>query len=108
VLCGDAAHVVHPLAGQGLNIGLRDVIALRKTVRAATERHADIGAPHRLARWQRERRSESAAAAWTFDGINRLFSNDAPLPTLARGHLLGIAGRIPGFDALLWKRAAGL
>ena len=108
VLCGDAAHVVHPLAGQGLNIGLRDVIALRKTVRAATERRADIGAPHRLARWQRERRSESTTAAWTFDGINRLFSNDAPLPTLARGHLLGIAGRIPGLDALLWKRAAGL
>jgi 2-octaprenyl-3-methyl-6-methoxy-1,4-benzoquinol hydroxylase len=107
-LCGDAAHVVHPLAGQGLNIGLRDVIALRKTVLAATERRSDIGAPDRLARWQRERRSESATAAWTFDAINRMFSNDATLPTLARGHLLGIAGKIPGLDALLWKRAAGL
>jgi len=107
-LCGDAAHVVHPLAGQGLNIGLRDVLALRKTVLAAAERRSDIGAPDRLARWQRERRSESATAAWTFDAINRVFSNDATLPTLARGHLLGIAGKIPGLDALLWKRAAGL
>jgi len=107
-LCGDAAHVVHPLAGQGLNIGLRDVIALRATVRSATERKLDIGTSHRLARWQRERRSESATAAHTFDAINRMFSNDAPLATLARGHLLGIAGRIPGLDALLWKRAAGL
>ena len=107
-LCGDAAHAVHPLAGQGLNIGLRDVMALRETVRPATSRKSDIGAPERLARWQRERRSESATAAWMFDGINRVFSNDAPLPTLARGHLLGIAGKIPGLDALLWKRAAGL
>ncbi|HTA66040.1 MAG TPA: FAD-dependent oxidoreductase [Xanthomonadaceae bacterium] len=107
-LCGDAAHVVHPLAGQGLNMGLRDVIALRASVRGASERGGDIGAPHRLARWQRERRSESSVAAFAFDGINRLFSNDAPLPTLARGHLLGLAGKIPGLDALLWKRAAGL
>ena len=106
-LCGDAAHAVHPLAGQGLNIGLRDVIALRKTIGEAIVRRVDFASPHRLARWQRELRSESTAAAYTFDGINRLFSNDSPLPTLARGHLLGIAGRIPGLDALLWKRAAG-
>lgn len=106
VLCGDAAHVVHPLAGQGLNVGLRDVIALRAAVRADT--HGDAGAPHALARWARERRSESAIAAYTFDGINRLFSNVTLLTTLARGHLLGLAGRIPGLDALLWKRAAGV
>ncbi len=108
VLCGDAAHAVHPLAGQGLNIGLRDVIALRETLRAATRQRADIGAPERLARWQRERRSESTTAAWLFDGINRFFSNDMPWATLARGPLLGLAGAIPSLDALLWKRAAGL
>ena len=108
VLCGDAAHVVHPLAGQGLNIGLRGVTALRETLRSATQTRSDIGAPDRLARWQRERRSESATAAYLFDGINRLFSNDAPLATLARGPLLGLAGALPGLDAFLWKRAAGL
>ncbi|MBS0193006.1 MAG: FAD-dependent oxidoreductase [Proteobacteria bacterium] len=108
VLCGDAAHAVHPLAGQGLNVGLRDVIALRKAIAAIIARGGDIGAAHPLERWARERRSESAVAAYTFDGINRLFSNDAPLPTLARGHLLGLAGRIPGIDAMLWKRAAGV
>lgn len=108
LLCGDAAHAVHPLAGQGLNVGLRDVIALRAMLRSVRAGGGDMASPSRLARWQRERRSHSAVAAWTFDGINRLFSNDAPLPTLARGHLLGLAGRIPGLDALLWKRAAGL
>jgi 2-octaprenyl-3-methyl-6-methoxy-1,4-benzoquinol hydroxylase len=108
VLCGDAAHVVHPLAGQGLNIGLRDVTALHETLRAAMQHRADIGASERLARWQRKRRSESTTAAYLFDGINRFFSNDMPWATLARGPLLGLAGAIPGLDAFLWKRAAGL
>lgn len=108
VLCGDAAHVVHPLAGQGLNIGLRDVIALRGVAAEAMRHRTDIGATQRLDRWQRERRSESAVAAHTFDAINRLFSNASPFATLVRGPLLGLAGKLPGVDALLWRRASGL
>lgn len=110
VLCGDAAHVVHPLAGQGVNLGLRDVAALRDLIRDSPDRRgtaAQSFAPHHLARWQRARRSENATAAWTFDGLNRLFSNDAVVPTLLRGHLLGIAGRLPLLTNLLGRRAAG-
>jgi 2-octaprenyl-3-methyl-6-methoxy-1,4-benzoquinol hydroxylase len=107
LLLGDAAHVVHPLAGQGVNLGLRDVAALRDSVAAARQSRADWTAPHRLARWARERRSENAMAAHAFDGINRIFSNDAVAATLLRGPLLGIAGRLPPLANALWRRAAG-
>jgi 2-octaprenyl-3-methyl-6-methoxy-1,4-benzoquinol hydroxylase len=98
---------VHPLAGQGVNLGLRDVSALRASVGDAQGRQAPWQAPHRLARWARERRSDNTMAAYAYEGINRLFSNDAVLPTLVRGHLLGLAGRMPPLVDLLWKRAAG-
>lgn len=107
-LLGDAAHAVHPLAGQGVNLGLRDVEALRRHWREATARGADLAAPHRLARWERTRRSENALAAYSFEAINRVFSNDALLPTLLRGHALGLASRLPPLSRLLLKRAAGL
>jgi len=108
LVLGDAAHVVHPLAGQGVNLGLRDVAALRDAVADAQRRNADWTAPQRLARWARARKSENAAAAYAFDGLNRLFSNDAVAATLLRGPLLGIAGRLRPFTHALWRRAAGV
>ena len=107
LVVGDAAHVVHPLAGQGVNLGLRDVAALETMVAGALRRGLQWDAPDRLDRWSRTRRSENALAAHAFDGINRLFSNDAVAATLLRGPLLGVAGRVPGLAAGLWRRAAG-
>ncbi len=107
LVVGDAAHAVHPLAGQGVNLGLRDVAALRALVADARGRRVDWDSPHRLARWARTRRSENAVAAHAFEGINRLFSNDGVASTLLRGHLLGIAGRLPPVVDALGRRAAG-
>lgn len=107
VVAGDAAHVVHPLAGQGVNLGLRDVGALRDGIRAAQARRVDWSATHRLERWARARRSENATAAYAFEGINRLFSNDDMHLTLLRGPLLGLAGRLPPLVDFFWRHAAG-
>ena len=108
LLMGDAAHVVHPLAGQGVNLGLRDVRRLQDAVADAQSRRADWSSPHRLARWSRECRSENSAAAYAFDGINQVFSNDEMHATLLRGFALGLAGKIPPLAALFWRKASGL
>ena len=108
LVVGDAAHVVHPLAGQGVNLGLRDVAALRDMVVSAQGARADWTSPPRLARWARARRSDNAVAAQSFDAINRVFSNDNPAATLLRGRLLGVAGRIGPLAQLFWRRASGL
>jgi len=73
VLAGDAAHVVHPLAGQGMNLGFRDVACLRRVLGDARKRGSDVGAAHVLRRYERERRSENALAARGLDVIQRVF-----------------------------------
>lgn len=108
LVVGDAAHVVHPLAGQGVNLGLRDVAALCASVDTARAKGVDWSSPQRLARWARKRKSENALAAHAFDGINRVFSSDNMLATLLRGPALGIAGRIPPLAYQLWCKASGL
>ena len=107
LVLGDAAHAVHPLAGQGVNLGLRDVAALLDDVETARLRRADWAAPHRLQRWARVRRSDNTVSAYAFEGINRMFSNADPLASLARGPLLGLAGKLPPLQRALWRHAAG-
>jgi 2-octaprenyl-6-methoxyphenol hydroxylase len=107
-LVGDAAHGVHPLAGQGLNLGLRDVAALAEVLAGARRRGQDLGAPDVLAAYQRWRRFDAAALAATTDGLNRLFSNDNPALRLARDLSLGLVNRLPPLRRTLIREAAGL
>ncbi len=107
VLVGDAAHVVHPLAGQGVNLGLRDVACLRRVLAEARRRGADIGAAHVLRRYARERRSENALAAHAFDLIERTFSTGSVTLATLRGAALTAAGRIGPLRRLLIDAAAG-
>jgi 2-octaprenyl-6-methoxyphenol hydroxylase len=106
-LIGDAAHVVHPLAGQGLNIGMRDVAALTETLIETTRLGLDIGSAVPLERYERWRRFDSAFSAAVMDGLNRLFSNDsAPLRAL-RDLGLGLVDRVPAVKRFLVSEAAG-
>lgn len=107
-LIGDAAHAVHPLAGQGLNIGLRDVAALTEIVVDGARLGMDVGANSLLERYERWRRFDSAFSATVMDGLNRLFSNDnAPLRAL-RDLGLGIVDNVPWLKRALVREAAGV
>jgi 2-octaprenyl-6-methoxyphenol hydroxylase len=107
-LVGDAAHGVHPLAGQGLNLGLRDVAALAEVLILARRRGEDIGAADVLERYQRWRRFDVTAMALGMDGVNRLFSNDNPVLRGVRDLGLGIVNAMPGLRRGFIRQAAGL
>jgi 2-octaprenyl-6-methoxyphenol hydroxylase len=107
-LVGDAAHGMHPIAGQGLNAGLRDVAALAHVLGEARQRGEDIAAPDVLERYQVWRRFDTSTLALTTDLSNRLFSNDNPLLRLGRDLGMGVVGALPGLRRGLMREAAGL
>ncbi|WP_152988163.1 FAD-dependent monooxygenase [Paracoccus sp. MKU1] len=107
-LVGDAAHGVHPIAGQGLNLGLRDVAALAEVLVAARRRGEDIGADAVLARYQDWRRPDATALALGMDGVNALFSNANPLLRAAREIGMGLVDAIPPLRRGFMRQAAGL
>lgn len=107
-LIGDAAHGVHPIAGQGLNLGLRDVGALAEVLVEASRRGEDIGSDMVLARYQGWRRFDSTALALGMDTVNRLFSNDNPLLRVARGLGMGAVQAVPALRRGFMRQAAGL
>jgi 2-octaprenyl-6-methoxyphenol hydroxylase len=107
-LVGDAAHGVHPIAGQGLNLGLRDVGALAEVLVMAARRGEDIGAVDVLERYERWRRFDSTSLALGMDSVNRLFSNDNPLLRMGRDLGLGLVNALPGLKRGFMRQAAGL
>ncbi len=107
-LVGDAAHGVHPIAGQGLNLGFRDVGALAEVVVEAHRRGEDIGAEDVLARYQSWRRFDSTLLALGMDTVNRLFSNDNPLLRGVRDLGLGLVGALPPLKRAFIRQAAGI
>ena len=105
-LLGDAAHVIHPLAGQGLNLGLADAAALAEAVTGALRLGLDPGGPDVLADYERARRFDTVAMAAATDGLNRLFSNDSLPLRLARDLGLGVVDRLPGLKRFFAGEAA--
>ena len=107
-LVGDAAHVIHPIAGQGLNMGLRDVAALAEAVVDAVRTGVDPGDTAVLERYQRWRRFDTMTMCVSTDGLNRLFSNRSDAVRLARDVGLGLVDRFPALKRLFIREAAGL
>jgi 2-octaprenyl-6-methoxyphenol hydroxylase len=107
-LVGDAAHVIHPIAGQGLNMGLRDSAALAEAVVDAARLGLDCGDWPVLERYQRWRRFDTAAMGLATDGLNRLFSNESDLLRAVRDVGLGLVDRMPALKSFFMREAAGL
>jgi 2-octaprenyl-6-methoxyphenol hydroxylase len=107
-LVGDAAHVIHPIAGQGLNMGLKDVAALAEVIVDAVRLGLDPGSLAVLDRYQRWRRFDTVAMGIATDGLNRLFSNRSDVLRLARDIGLGLVDRLPVLKHFFIREAAGL
>jgi 2-octaprenyl-6-methoxyphenol hydroxylase len=107
-LVGDAAHVIHPIAGQGINMGFRDVAALAECVADAARLGMDHGAGDVLDRYQRWRRFDTAVMGVTTDGLNRLFSNGSQPLRFVRDLGLGLVDRMPGLKNFFIRQAAGI
>src|SRR5579871_4220666 len=107
-LIGDAAHNIHPIAGQGLNMGLRDVAALAEAIVDAARLGLDPGGAPVLDRYQRWRRFDTMAMGLATDGLNRLFSNRSDVLRLARDIGLGMVERLPMAKDFFIREAAGL
>ncbi|CEJ10862.1 2-octaprenylphenol hydroxylase [bacterium YEK0313] len=107
-LVGDAAHVIHPIAGQGINMGFRDVAALAECIVDAARLGLDPGGPDVLARYQRWRRFDTVVMGAATDGLNRLFSNASDPLRFVRDLGLGLVDRMPGLKRFFIRQAAGL
>jgi len=107
-LIGDAAHVIHPIAGQGLNLGLKDAAALAEVVVDAERLGLDPGAADVLERYQRWRRFDTMAMGVATNGLNMLFSNGSTVLKAVRDLGLGLVDRLPPVKDVLIRQAAGL
>jgi len=106
-LVGDAAHGIHPIAGQGLNLGFRDVAALSEVIVEADRLGQDFGTLDVLERYQQWRRFDTWLMGFTTDVLNRLFSNRSDVLRLARSVGLGVVDRMPRLKQFFTAQAAG-
>ena len=107
-LVGDAAHGLHPIAGQGLNAGFRDIAALAEVLTLAARRGEDIASPLVLDRYAAWRRFDITTLASATDVFNRLFSNDNPILRATRDIGLGLVNAVPSLRRGFIREAAGL
>ncbi len=107
-LVGEAAHVIHPIAGQGLNLGIRDAAALAEALVEARRLGLDLGHAEALARYERWRRLDNFTLAAVTDGLNRLFSNTVPPLQLARDLGLAAIDRLPPVKRFFMRHAMGV
>jgi 2-octaprenyl-6-methoxyphenol hydroxylase len=107
-LVGDAAHGIHPIAGQGLNVGFRDVAALAELVTEARSAGADVGSPSVLAAYQAARRPDSLMMLGATHALERLFGNDLAPVRIARRLGIAAVDRIPVLKGFFARRAMGL
>ena len=107
-LVGDAAHVIHPIAGQGLNMGLKDIAALAEVIVDAARLGIDLGQADVLERYQRWRRFDTMAMGLATNSLNLLFSNKSTLLRSVRDIGLGLVDRLPPLKNVFIRQAAGL
>ncbi|EOV4650818.1 TPA: FAD-dependent 2-octaprenylphenol hydroxylase [Vibrio parahaemolyticus] len=107
-LVGDAAHTIHPLAGQGVNLGLLDAASLAQEVLILWKQGQDIGSKRNLRGYERWRKAEAAKMIAAMQGFRDLFSGGHPAKKLVRGIGLSLAGQLPGAKDEIMKRALGL
>ncbi len=107
-LLGDAAHFMHPIAGQGMNYGFKDVAALAECLIDAARLGLDLGSPDVLERYERWRRFDTVAMGMATDGLNRLFSNSSDSLRMVRDLGLGLVERMPRLKGFFIRNAAGL
>ena len=107
-LVADAAHVIHPIAGQGINLGFRDIAALAECIADAARLGLDVGSPEVLERYQRWRRFDTVLMGAATDGLNRLFSNGSDPLRFVRDLGLGLVDRMPGLKRFFIRQAAGM
>ncbi|MBM7037913.1 FAD-dependent 2-octaprenylphenol hydroxylase [Vibrio ulleungensis] len=107
-LVGDAAHTIHPLAGQGVNLGLLDAAALAQELASLVDKGKDIGSKANLRQYERWRKAEAAKMIAAMQGFKDLFEGDNPAKKLIRGIGMSLAGQLPGAKHEIMNRALGL